>query len=445
MVFVLDMKGNILAVNDAVQKRLLYKEKELVGTNVLLLHIPERREEALQIVQGMIAGTISSCPVPIQAKDGTRIEVETKVARGRWNGQDVLFGVSRDISERRRTERALQESEDKYRLLVQNANVAIVVLQDGLVKLVNPTAIAKMGFTESVLKARPFLSFVHPDDRATVMERHQMRLEGIPSPDEYEVRLLTQRGDTLWAEVHAIAIVWEGRPAALNFINDITERKQLERALREASRKLALLSSVTRHDITNQLQVLKGRLALLEMENPGSSKFDHLQRAEAAAAQISTMIDFTKEYEDIGITAPVWMSPGGHMASVFAALHPIGVTLENNMGGLEVLADPLAEKVPYNLVDNSMRHGENVTRIKLSARQVGDALLIVYEDDGVGISDEDRKRIFEKGFGKNSGLGLFLTREILAITGITFTENGKAGEGVRFEMLVPAGAWRYGK
>jgi len=89
-----------------------------------------------------------------------------------------------------------------------------------------------------------------------------------------------------------------------------------------------------------------------------------------------------------------------------------------------------------------VRHGEQVTRIKMSAEQRGDAMLFVYEDDGVGISEEDKKRLFEKGFGKNTGFGLFLSREILAITGITITETGTPGKGVRFEILVPPGAWR---
>jgi PAS domain S-box-containing protein len=92
MVFVLDMQGRILVVNNTVLKRLLYAPEELTGTNVLLLHVPERREEALHIVQGMIAGTIYSCPVPLLAKDDTRIEVKTTVTRGWWNNQDLIRG-----------------------------------------------------------------------------------------------------------------------------------------------------------------------------------------------------------------------------------------------------------------------------------------------------------------------------------------------------------------
>ena len=89
-----------------------------------------------------------------------------------------------------------------------------------------------------------------------------------------------------------------------------------------------------------------------------------------------------------------------------------------------------------------MRHGEHVNRIKISAEQVGDAMKIIYEDNGVGIALEDKERIFNKGHGKNTGLGLFLIREVLAITGTTIKECGQRGQGARFEIIVPPGGWR---
>ncbi|MEI6797518.1 MAG: ATP-binding protein, partial [Methanomassiliicoccales archaeon] len=223
---------------------------------------------------------------------------------------------------------------------------------------------------------------------------------------------------------------------------DISERKLMEKALQEANRKLNLLSSITRHDINNQMTILEGNLALLKKGQPQLISDDHLGRVEMAAGKISTTILFTKEYQDIGVKAPIWVSPGRQTKEAFAMMHLAEVKLEDDTKGIEVLADPLVEKIPYNLIDNSMRHGEHVTRIKMSAEQRGDAMLIAYEDNGAGISAEDKKRLFEKGFGKNTGFGLFLCREIMAITGITITETGKAGEGVCFEMLVPPGAWR---
>ena len=111
----------------------------------------------------------------------------------------------------------------------------------------------------------------------------------------------------------------------------------------------------------------------------------------------------------------------------------------------EIYADPLLIRVFYNLFDNARQHGENVTRITVSYRQSDAGLIIIIADNGAGISTEDKQHLFKHGFGKHTGLGLFLSKEILSITGITISETGIPGEGARFEILVPEGAFRFGK
>ncbi len=109
----------------------------------------------------------------------------------------------------------------------------------------------------------------------------------------------------------------------------------------------------------------------------------------------------------------------------------------------EVYADPLFEKVFSNLIDNALCYGgDQMKTIRVLSQESDQGLTIVCENDGVGIKDEDKKRIFSRGFGKNTGFGLFLSREILSITGITITENGVPGKGTRFEITVPNGTWR---
>jgi signal transduction histidine kinase len=111
--------------------------------------------------------------------------------------------------------------------------------------------------------------------------------------------------------------------------------------------------------------------------------------------------------------------------------------------GVEIFADPLIQKVFYNLMENSLRHGERVTTMEFSSRESEAGLVITFRDNGEGISAEDKKKLFQKGYGKHTGLGLYLSREILTITGITIIENGKLGTGVRFEMTVPKDAYRF--
>ena len=246
-------------------------------------------------------------------------------------------------------------------------------------------------------------------------------------------------------------------PCLLTTMVDITEQKILEkemefheqevmqfsRSLDMAIRKLNLLSSITRHDINNQLTVLMGYLEILEMKQPDTSFEEYFRKASTAAQRISTMIQFTKTYESIGVMAPVWQDIRT-LADIAAKEAPLGkVILKNDLpAGAEVYADPLIVKVFYNLMDNAVRYGGKITTIRLYVDGRDGDPVIVCDDDGYGIPADEKERIFERGFGKNTGLGLFLTREILGITDITVHETGKPGTGARFEIAVPKEAYR---
>ncbi len=109
---------------------------------------------------------------------------------------------------------------------------------------------------------------------------------------------------------------------------------------------------------------------------------------------------------------------------------------------MTMFADQLIVKVFYNLMDNAVRYGGKITTIWFSVEEAGNDIQIICEDDGDGIAAAEKDKIFERGFGKNTGLGLFLSREILSITGVIITETGKPGEGARFKIVVPKGIWR---
>jgi signal transduction histidine kinase len=154
------------------------------------------------------------------------------------------------------------------------------------------------------------------------------------------------------------------------------------------------------------------------------------------------MIQFTKEYEQIGIKDPAWQDCRT-LVDTTAKVAPGKIIVGNDLpAGGEVFADQLITKVFYNLMDNAARYGGKITTIRFYVEDSGDEHRIICEDDGVGIPVEEKEKIFERGFGKNTGLGLFLSREILAITGITIRETGEPGKGARFEMTVPKGMYR---
>ena len=216
-----------------------------------------------------------------------------------------------------------------------------------------------------------------------------------------------------------------------------------EEALRKVSRKLAVLSSITRDNINDQLTVLIGFLHILEKKQPTPSLSEYFQKASTSAQRISEMIKFSNEYEKIGIEAPLWYDTYTLVskAAEQVLLKKIEVKI-NLRAGMEVFADPLIAKVFYNLIDNAVRYGGKITTIRFSVQESGDEQVLVCEDDGDGVPADAKEKIFDRRFGKNTMVGLFLSREILSITGITIKETGKQGKGARFEMIVPKGAWR---
>ena len=367
------------------------------------------------------------------------------------NGQVIrAAGSETDITERKLAEQAIKKSEALYRLLADNSTDVIgIVDPTGAYTYVSPSVLQLRGYTPEEVIRQTLEEIVSEESVPIVQKaiRHNFEMvdQGIIPPTlVFEVEQLCKDGSTVWVEAITNELFdGNGNHVGSSVVcRNISKRKRAEDALRLANAKLGILNNVTRHDINNQMTVLNGFLDLCKMREKDPDMVRYLEKMSLAAANVHQQIAFTKDYQELGIKAPAWASVGRRIASAFAMLHPPEVVLEDQTEGIEVLTDPLADKVHYNLIDNSMRHGGHVTRIRVSSEQVGDDMLIVYEDDGVGISLEDKRRLFEKGFGKNTGYGLFLIREILAITGITIEEKGQPGRGVRFEMKVPSGAWR---
>jgi PAS domain S-box-containing protein len=237
----------------------------------------------------------------------------------------------------------------------------------------------------------------------------------------------------------------EGEPAGVVLIaRDITERKASETALRIANEKISQLSQLTRHDISNLVTALSGYLEFLREENTDPACSSHISSCISIVGLINRHLCFAGEYQKIGEHHPVWQPLREMVAKAAGTLPHNGVQIETDIAPVEIYADPLSVKVIYNLLENALRHGGHVTRIGIATEPRGGGdLAIVFEDNGEGIPDRDKERIFRHGFGKNTGLGLSLTREILSVTGSTITETGTFGSGARFEIRVPARAWRY--
>jgi len=152
---------------------------------------------------------------------------------------DKVIETVVDITERKKADKALKASEEQYRALVENANEAIIVAQDGMLKFTNPKAAEFTGYSKEELTSKPFLEFIHPDDRDMVVERHLRRLKGEELPHMYPFRIVDKEGDIKWVEINAVLIEWEGRPATLDFLSEITDRKRAEEQLERSFVDLA--------------------------------------------------------------------------------------------------------------------------------------------------------------------------------------------------------------
>jgi PAS domain S-box-containing protein len=229
-----------------------------------------------------------------------------------------------------------------------------------------------------------------------------------------------------------------GRDVLVESFVDISDQKRSETAIREANRKLNLLNSITRHDIRNQLMVAHGYTQLAALNKPDPVVADFLAKISTSVQIIQHQIEFTKEYQELGVHAPAWFS----LAEVILSVRPEKIALHNSCGAVEIFADPMIDKVFFNLFDNAVKHGVEATAVTVGCKEREDNLVITFADNGTGIPPAEKQKIFEKGYGKNTGLGLFLVREILAITGITIHETGTQGQGAVFEITVPEGAYR---
>jgi signal transduction histidine kinase len=219
--------------------------------------------------------------------------------------------------------------------------------------------------------------------------------------------------------------------------------KFYNQTLDDANKKLTLLSEITRHDIISQLTALQLYLEILENKLPDTSYHEYFKKIGTATDRISSIVRFTREYEEIGVNTPVWVD----VSAIVDAARKDDVVgdiqfINDLPANTEVFSDALIANVFNKMIANAVRYGGKITTIRFSVEERDGDHIVVCEDDGDGVAAQEKEKIFERGYGKNTGLGLALSQEILAITGITLSETGEPGKGARFEMTVPKGAWR---
>lgn len=391
------------------------------------------------------------CPIVTRKRETKVIEAFGNTIG--YHGHTALEITFRDITQRKQAEKALREAEKNNRELVQGIPEYVVVYSDtrGVI-FTNHAAKAALGGGPDALPGTSFLSLAAEEYRDTfegVVADARTGKETGPT----EIMFRTLDGEALPVTVRAAPITYQDEDAMLFVMTDITERMVLEKeleyhaaelkrfseSLARINEKLTIMGNITRHDILNQLTVLMAHLEIAEedgAQDPGYP--EHLRLIHLAATNIKEQIEFTRDYQEIGVRAPQWCN----LEYIIARLKSTTLTVQSEVKGVEIYADPLFRKVFYNLLDNAERHGGGARTVRVSCHEEEGGLLILWEDDGIGVGAKEKGRIFKRGYGHNTGFGLFLSREILSITGIQIKETGEEGKGARFEVLIPKGGYR---
>lgn len=360
-------------------------------------------------------------------------------------------------------ETGLRKSEERFRILIEQAPEAIIVIDADTLAIVDANRNAELLFStgrEALIKKglQDYYSEDQPDHlpyEQTIAKHIKDVKEGKEFSFERQIR--QPSGNEIICEVRLSLLPSEGRTLIRGSYIDITERKHseellekrveertrelkiLQEAYKLANQKLNLLTGITRHDILNAITGLKGYLEFsLEEELPKSAK-TFVEKCVDITNQIQRLIEFTRVYEDIGSSEAIWQNVSGIIDNVREMMEDSNLTFKVETDNLQIYADPMLEKVFYTLVENTLRHGERATEVSLNYEKNGDDLILVYSDNGIGVPDDDKLSIFKRGFGKHTGLGLYISQEILSITNIRIAETGKYGKGARFEMFIPSG------
>jgi len=383
--------------------------------------------------------------------DGTRYPVEVSRNYLRIGDEEFSCNFARDITVRKEAEEKIRISEERLRLALDSARMSVWNwdLRDDTLSYDHQFEVLvgceSSDGKEPVDYLRSLISTVDGDEPLLSFTEVSYEKDGT-----VEMDFRMKCADNTWRWIHSA-----GRPVEYDengkvvrvtgIFMDITDLRNSRDILERTNRKMSLLSGMTRHDVLNQIMgiLLLREYVLDRCEACDCGVKEDLDLIFTAVETIQHQMEFAGDYQDLGLKEPKWQKVRDIIRSILITRDLGSLNLDADIGNLEIYADQLFEKVLYNLIDNSLRHGKTVTEIRLHFEEHEDYGTLIYEDDGAGIPDNLKESIFERGFGSNTGLGLYLIREILEVTDFTIVECGKEGEGARFEITIPDGMYGF--
>ncbi len=450
-ILVHDEKGIIIDANQRACKNLGYTKEELVGmtTDDIESEIPENKKNTLSWLK-IVAGEALTLESHQKRKDGSIFPVEVSLGPITIDKKILVIGLTRDITERKKKEELLKDSIAKYREFAESLPELVFEI-DGIGNLVfvNRETSKITGYSQDELANNFNITrLVVPDEqeKATMHIKRLMSGENV-GPTEYT--LIKKDGTVFPVSVWATPNIIQNKVAAIRGIAvDISERRKAEEdhkknqlIMNAMNDKLHFVGALSRHDIANKLVSIRNSTYLLKKQigdNPEYSKY--LDIIESEVNSSDRLFEFSRLYEKTGTEQPTNINVAQCFNQAVAQfLNLNAIKIANKCQGLEVMADELIGQLFYNLVDNSLKHGGKITQIHLHYTKEGDKLKLFYEDNGVGVPEANKSKLFDSGFttGKGSGLGLYLIKKIMDVYGWQIEEVGEVGKGAKFVITIP--------
>jgi PAS domain S-box-containing protein len=445
-IFVADAETGILVDCNRAATALVGRLKsELIGMHQSFLH-PEEKvgkfsksfEKHLREKEGNVIED------RIITKNGEIRDIAIKGNLIEINGKKMLQGIFRDITE---TKKSLEKVNFQARMLNAVGQAIIATDMKGTITYWNLAAEQLYGWSEAEVLGR---NIVDVTPAETGREQATNILNRLIAGKSWSGEFLAKHRDgTVFPAIVTDAPIANDRGELIGIVGvstDITDQKWMQEVLGQAisevaelNEKLQVVGGLTRHDVRNKLSALNGRLYLLKKRCNGNVEaHQQIAEMESISRQILRILEFEKVYMQVGaeeLASVEVESQLDEAATLFSDLK--GIRLVNECQGLLVLADSLLRQMFYNLIDNTLKYGEKTSVIRVHYEEEKDQLKLVYEDDGVGITDEVRANLFQEGYGKGTGYGLYLIQRICEAYGWRIQETGSHGEGARFTMTMP--------
>jgi len=359
--------------------------------------------------------------------------------------------LHQNYTELQKRERELMENRESFQEVLENSIVAFYKwnFQTGVYEYLSPAITEITGYTPEETNDSTLgdiYAWIHPDDYSNMKNNQQDILQKGGGRGIQEYRFRHKDGRELWIkDIYYIVADSAGNLLySIGSIQDITELKNAELIAKRAQEKLVYLNNVTIQETLNANYALTGYVELIKESNTDDNLLPYLEPMHTLVRKIGDILQYAKSYQDLGSKKPAWHNLSIVLLNAISHLDLSHLSRDMDLGELECYADPLLEYAFFTIFENVVLHSRNATHLSLKYKEIEDSLLLIIEDNGVGIADQAKEQIFERSYPREKGMGLFLVREILSLTGIQITENGEFGKGARFEIKIPASGYRFG-